>query len=61
MDLHFTKHFSNHQIMDDEISAAYSTHARVMHTIFWSENLKGRDNLDDLEIDEKILRHILGN
>jgi hypothetical protein len=25
-----------------------------MHTIFWSESLKGRDYLEDLGVDEKI-------
>jgi hypothetical protein len=31
-----------------------------MHTRFWSENLKGRDCLEDLGIDGKILEWILG-
>jgi hypothetical protein len=32
-----------------------------MHTTFWLENLKGRDHLEDLDIDEKIiLERILG-
>jgi hypothetical protein len=32
-----------------------------MHTIFWLENLKGRDHLEDLGIDERIiLEWILG-
>jgi hypothetical protein len=32
-----------------------------MYTIYWSENLKGRDHLEDLGIDEKIiLEWILG-
>jgi hypothetical protein len=26
-----------------------------MHTKFWSEKLKGRDHLEDLGIDEKII------
>jgi len=30
-----------------------------MHTIFWSENLKGRDHLEDLGVDGKILEWIL--
>jgi hypothetical protein len=25
-----------------------------MHTIFWLENMKGRDHLDDLGVDGKI-------
>jgi hypothetical protein len=32
-----------------------------MHTIFWSDNLKGRDHLEDLGIDrKKILEWFLG-
>jgi hypothetical protein len=32
-----------------------------MHTVFWMENLKGRDHLEDLSIDGKIiLEFILG-
>jgi hypothetical protein len=32
-----------------------------MHTKFWSENLRGRDHLEDLGIDERtILEWILG-
>jgi hypothetical protein len=32
-----------------------------MHTIFWLENLKGRDHLEDLGADERIiLEWILG-
>jgi len=26
-----------------------------MHTIFWLENLKGRDHLEDLGIDGKVM------
>jgi hypothetical protein len=26
-----------------------------MHTEFWSENLKGRDNFEDLGVDGKII------
>jgi hypothetical protein len=26
-----------------------------MHTIIWSENLKGRDNLEDVDVDEKVI------
>jgi hypothetical protein len=33
-----------------------------MHTIFWSENLKERNHLEDLEVDDKeIAECILGN
>jgi hypothetical protein len=28
---------------------------RCMHTIFWLENLKGRDHMEDLGTDGKIL------
>jgi hypothetical protein len=31
-----------------------------MHTIFYLENLKGRDHLEDLGVDGKILEWILG-
>jgi hypothetical protein len=32
-----------------------------MHTIFWLENLRGKDLLEDLDVDEKIiLECILG-
>jgi len=32
-----------------------------MHTIFWFENLKGRDHLEDLDVDGKIiLEWVLG-
>jgi hypothetical protein len=27
----------------------------MRNTIFWLENLKGRDNLEDVEIDAKII------
>jgi len=26
-----------------------------MHTIFWLENLKGRDHFEDLDIDGKVI------
>jgi hypothetical protein len=26
----------------------------VLHTVFWSENLKGRDNFENLGVDERI-------
>jgi hypothetical protein len=26
-----------------------------MHTVFWLENLKGRDHSEDLDVDEKII------
>jgi len=29
-------------------------------TIFWSENLKGRDHSEDLDVDGKMLELILG-
>jgi hypothetical protein len=31
-----------------------------MHTVFWFENLKGRDHFENLGIDEIILEWILG-
>jgi hypothetical protein len=31
-----------------------------MHTKFWLENLKGKDHFDDLGIDGRILKQILG-
>jgi hypothetical protein len=31
-----------------------------MHTIFWFENLNGKDYLEDLGVDGKILEWILG-
>jgi hypothetical protein len=32
-----------------------------MHTLFWLENLKGRDNFEDLDVDGKlILQCMLG-
>jgi hypothetical protein len=30
-----------------------------MHTKFWSENLKGRDHLEDLGVDGKILSEFM--
>jgi hypothetical protein len=31
-----------------------------MHTIFWLENLKGRDHSEDLGVDGKVTEYILG-
>jgi hypothetical protein len=31
-----------------------------MHTLFWLENLKGRDHSEDLNVDGKILERISG-
>jgi hypothetical protein len=31
-----------------------------MHTVFWLEKLRGRDHLEDLGMDGKILEYILG-
>jgi hypothetical protein len=31
-----------------------------MHTEFWLENFKGRDNIENLAIDRKVLEWILG-
>jgi hypothetical protein len=33
----------------------------IIHTKFWLENLKGRDNSEDLGIHGKMLEWILGN
>jgi hypothetical protein len=40
----------------------WSTHGKdEIHTIFWLENLKGRDHLEDLDVERKIiLEWILG-
>jgi hypothetical protein len=34
--------------------------AKMRRTVFWFENLKGRDNSEDLGIDGRILEWILG-
>jgi len=42
----------------------YSTHSRMRnaHTLFWLENLKGRDHSKDLGLDrEKMLNESWGN
>jgi hypothetical protein len=40
----------------------YSTHGKdkKMHTVFWLEDLKGRDHSEDLGVDGRILQRILG-
>jgi hypothetical protein len=38
------------------MGGACGTHGRdEVHTKFWSENLKGRDHLEDLGIDGKMI------
>jgi hypothetical protein len=32
-----------------------------MYTIFWFENMKGRDHLEDLGVDEEMSEWFLGN
>jgi hypothetical protein len=49
--------------MEDKTSGSCSsTHGRDEKRIqnFWLENLKGRDNSEDLGVDGKIILHILG-
>jgi hypothetical protein len=46
------------------VGGACSTHGlcEKIHIKFWSENLKGRDHLEDIGKEEKIiLKWILGN
>jgi hypothetical protein len=39
-----------------EMCRTCSTHVeRYMHTKFWSENLKGRDNLDNVDVDGRLI------
>jgi hypothetical protein len=40
----------------DEMSQACSTHgSNEMYTEFWSGNLKGRDHMEDLGVDGRII------
>jgi hypothetical protein len=56
----FTKYYGD-QINEDEMGGACSTHGKDMHTVLLFGNLKGRDHLEDVGIDGKvILEWILG-
>jgi hypothetical protein len=48
----------SYQINEDEMSGACSMDRRdekCIHTIFWLENLEGRDHFEDLSIDGRII------
>jgi hypothetical protein len=46
------------KINEEELGGACTTHGRneiIMHIKLWSENLKGRDHLEELSVDRRII------
>jgi hypothetical protein len=55
------KYYRGHQIKEDGMGRACSTHGKDKCRNFWLGNLKGRDHMEDLGVDERIiLAWILG-
>jgi hypothetical protein len=51
----FTKYYYGDQVKDDEMDSACSTDGRdEMHRKFWTEDLKGRDHSEYLDVDGRI-------
>jgi hypothetical protein len=44
------------KVKEDKMGGACSTHRDwEMHTKLWSKNLKGRDHMENLGVDEKVI------
>jgi hypothetical protein len=55
--VHFNKYYYGYQIMEDEMGGHVARMGELIerHTKLWSENLKGRDQCEDLGIDGRII------
>jgi hypothetical protein len=53
--MRFTKYHLGDTNKENETGGACSSHGEMRNTIFWLENLKGRDHLEDLDVDGKII------
>jgi hypothetical protein len=55
--VHFAKYYEGDQVKEDPMGRICSTRGSYEKLIrkFWSENLKGRDHLEDLGVDGRII------
>jgi hypothetical protein len=51
----FTKNYSGYKIKEDCMGGACSRHEKVAKCIHWLKIVNGRDKLEDLGVDERII------